>query len=102
MKIYKVLGKRGRVTIPFEIREDMGIGFNDILSFEQEDEDTIVIHREHLCGMCQPETPNAVAKPTNETTLLDFLNGLTPTEQRAALVHLSMKIAMLHRGDHDE
>ena len=76
MKIYKVLGKRGRVTIPFEIREDMGIGFNDILSFEQEDEDTIVIHREHLCGMCQPETPNAVAKPTNETTLLDFLNGL--------------------------
>lgn len=97
MKIYKVLGKRGRVTIPFEIREDMGIGFNDILSFEQEDEDTIVIHREHLCGMCHPETPNAVAKPTNETTLLDFLNGLSSEEKRAALVHLSMQLA-LNRG----
>ena len=102
MKIYKVLGRHGRITIPFELREDMDIGYNDILSFAQEDEDTIVIRREHLCDLCKPEQPKEVTKPTNETTLLDFLNGLSVAEQRAALVHLSMKMAMFHRGDDDE
>ena len=101
MKIYKILGRRGRITIPFEIREAMDIGYNDILSFVQEDEDTIVVRREHLCDLCKPEQPNAVSKPTNETTLLDFLNGLTTAEQRAALVHLSIQLAA-RRGENDE
>ena len=38
MKILRILGKRGRVTIPFEIRETVGFSYNDVLSFTVEDE----------------------------------------------------------------
>lgn len=99
MKIYKVLGHRGRITIPFEIREAMDIGCNDILSFEREKDNTIIIRKEQVCDNCRAEQPNAVTKPTNETTLLDFLNGLSPAEQRAALVHLSLRLTTAHSGD---
>ena len=34
-KIVRVLGKRGRITIPYEIRIRNNIGYNDILSFEE-------------------------------------------------------------------
>lgn len=98
MKIYKVLGHRGRITIPFEIRELMDIGCNDILSFECQKDNTIVIRKEQVCDQCRAEQTNAVAKPTNETTLLDFLNGLSPAEQRAALVHLSLRLTANHNG----
>ena len=36
-KIVRVLGKRGRITIPYEIRVRNKIGYNDILSFEEKD-----------------------------------------------------------------
>lgn len=98
MKIYKVLGHRGRITIPFEIRELMDIGCNDILSFECQKDNTIIIRKKQVCDQCRAEQHNAVAKPTNETTLLDFLNGLSPAEQRAALVHLSLRLTANHNG----
>ena len=31
-KLYRVLGKRGRITIPFEIRQRVGFTYNDVLS----------------------------------------------------------------------
>ena len=77
----------------------MDIGCNDILSFEQQKDDTILIRKEQVCDNCRAEQPNAVTKPTNETTLLDFLNGLSPAEQRAALVHLSLRLTTAHSGD---
>ena len=43
MKILRILGKRGRVTIPFEIREVVGFGYNDVLSFTVDDENTVTI-----------------------------------------------------------
>lgn len=98
MKIYKVLGHRGRITIPLEIREDLDIGCNDILSFELQKDDTILIRKEKVCNNCREENPNAVSKPTDETTLLEFLNGLNPAEQRAALVHLSLQMTNLHKS----
>ena len=48
-KLYRVLGKRGRITIPYEIRECVGFSCNDILSFVQQDDNTIVIRREFIC-----------------------------------------------------
>ena len=40
------------------------------------------------------------AAPQNEdeVTLYDFLNSLSPTQQHAALVHLSVKWAQFHGG----
>ena len=42
-KIYKILGKRGRITIPYELRLKHGFAYNDVVSFEETDKDTIVI-----------------------------------------------------------
>ena len=53
-KIVRVLGKRGRITIPYEIRVRNKIGYNDILSFEEKDKNTIIVRKEKLCGGCTP------------------------------------------------
>lgn len=90
-KLYRILGKRGRITIPFEIRRRVGFAYNDVLSFtENADGRTVVVKREKICDNCKGAPTNA---GTDEVTLLDFLNGLSEAEQRAALVHLSIKWA---------
>ena len=93
-KTLKILGKRGRVTIPFEIRQRLGFKYNDILSFEDNDVDTVTVKREVLCNHFADDLfEEPVDKPDDEETLLDFLDSLTLTEQRAALIHLSAKWA---------
>ena len=91
MKINKILGKRGRITIPYEIRLKMGFKYNDVVSFEEQDNNTVIIRREKICDGCKKEAPNPVEKPTDEITLLDFLDGLSDAEQRAVFVHLMTK-----------
>lgn len=94
-KIYRILGKRGRITVPFEIRQSVGFKQNDILSFsESEDGRTVVVRRERICD-CKKTEGN------EEVTLYDFLNGLTPEQQRAALVHLSVKWAQAQGAEKD-
>ena len=99
MKINKILGKRGRITIPYEIRLKMGFKYNDVVSFEEQENNTVIIRREKICDGCKKDAPNPVEKPTDEITLLDFLDGLSAAEQRAALIHLSVKWAQLQGGD---
>ena len=86
MKIFKVLGKKGRITIPFEIRMKKGFRYNDIISFEDR-EDSIVIRKEKVCDGCRNQP---ICKPKDSVTLLEFLDSLSAEEQRAALVHLSV------------
>ena len=50
MKINKILGKRGRITIPYEIRLKMGFKCNDVVSFEEQDNNTVIIRREKQEG----------------------------------------------------
>lgn len=91
MKIKKILGKRGRITIPYEIRLKMGFKYNDVVSFEEQDNNTVIIRREKICDGCKKDAPNPVEKPTDEITLLEFLDGLSDAEQRAVFVHLMTK-----------
>ena len=91
MKINKILGKRGRITIPYEIRLKMGFKYNDVVSFEEQDNNTVIIRREKICDGCKNDVPNPVKKPTDEITLLEFLDGLSDAEQRAVFVHLMTK-----------
>ena len=89
-KIYRILGRRGRITIPFEIRQKVGFKQDDVLSFtESEDGRTVIVRRERICD-CAKSEPGSTK---NEVTLYDFLNSLTPKQQRAALIHLSVKWA---------
>ena len=47
--MYRVLGKRGRITIPFEIRKRVGFAYYDILSFTEQDDRTVVLKRDKIC-----------------------------------------------------
>lgn len=85
-KIVRVLGKRGRITIPYEIRVRNKIGYNDILSFEEKDANTIIIHKEKLCGGCTPECFDEA----NNISVEDFLDSLTPEQQRKATIYLNL------------
>ena len=47
MKVYKILGKKGRITIPQELRTRMWLSGGDIVSFEMT-EDRLVLKKEKL------------------------------------------------------
>lgn len=98
MKTYRILGKRGRITVPYEIRCKVGFKQNDVLSFEERaDGRTVVIKREIICD-CNGEKSKEKKDKQDEITLYDFLNGLSPEQQRAALIHLSVKWAQNQAG----
>lgn len=91
MKLLRILGKRGRLTIPHEIRQRVGFHYNDVLSFtETADGRAVIVRRERICDC---KTGKKKDKRHDEVTLFDFLNSLSPDQQRAALVHLSVKWA---------
>ena len=97
-KLYRILGKRGRITIPYEIRKRVGFSYNDILSFAEQDDRTVIVRREKLCNDCR-KAPGTPDKPEPEgITLLDFLDSLSAKEQRAALIHLSVRWAEQQGG----
>lgn len=86
IKIYRVLGKKGRITIPFEIRQRIGFRYNDVLSFTHQDDGSVLVKREKICDNC-----NEFAEEFEENfTLEDFLDSLSEEEQRDALIHLSL------------
>ena len=86
LKIYRALGKKGRITIPFEIRQRIGFRCNDVLSFTELDDSSVVVRREKICDNCQ-----YLEEDFEENyTLEDFLDSLSEEEQRNALLHLSL------------
>ena len=91
-KLLRVLGKRGRITIPFEIRKAVGFRYNDVLSFTQSDCNTVIVKREVLCDEKCPyhDTELLDSEPMSVT---DFLDELSDAEHREALIHLSVKWA---------
>ena len=93
--IYRVMGKRGRITIPYEFRQQVGFGYNDILSFTQQDDNTVVVKREKICDNCSGRKVATAANhiPDTGLTLRELLDNLTPAQQKAALVHLADKLA---------
>lgn len=91
VQMLRILGKRGRITIPYEIRQRVGFKYNDVLLFtETADGRSVVVRREKICDNCKGAQPTV---RNDEVTLFDFLNNLSPEQQRAALVHLSVKWA---------
>lgn len=99
-KLYRVLGKRGRITIPYEIRQRVGFQYNDVLSFTEQDGRTVVVRREKICDSCRETTPSSGTQ-ADGVTLLQFLDSLSADEQRAALIHLSVKWAEQQGGENE-
>lgn len=86
LTMYRILGKRGRITIPFEIRQRIGFRYNDVLSFTQQNDGSVLIKREKICDNCI----DIVEECSENITLEDFLDSLSEEEQRDALLHLSL------------
>lgn len=97
MKILRILGKRGRVTIPFEIRELVGFGYNDVLSFTVDDENTVTIKKERICDNNCPKY-NLSPADMKDDALKNFIDRLPSSKQRDVLVHLSLKWAAQNGG----
>lgn len=51
-RIYRIIGKKGRITIPYEMRSALNIGRGDILSFQLNGK-SVIITKEKLCGNCR-------------------------------------------------
>lgn len=89
MKTYRILGKRGRTTIPFEIRQTLGFSYNDVISFEQRD-GGVFVKKEKICDNCRCVGDDTESKD-GEISLLEFVDSLSSAEQKALLVHLAVK-----------
>ena len=85
-KMIRVLGKRGRITIPYEIRVETGFQYNDVLSFTVgEDGQSIIIRREKLCDNCSETTQQELP----EVSLEEFLTDLSAEQKMAAFIFLA-------------
>ena len=89
-KIFKLIGKRGRTTVPFEIRMKMRLGYNSLVSYELKDEDTLILRKEKICDSCKEPT-------IKEATILDVVNSLSDTEQKALYRYLSIRLSKAER-----
>mgnify|MGYP004718215901 FL=1 len=87
-KIYRILGKRGRITIPYALRMLMGFLPNDLVSFTRNG-DEVIVKRERICDSCgAPEQPETA---TSTKALKEFLNSLPAEVQKDALIYLISK-----------
>ncbi len=100
MKIYRIIGKQGRITIPYEMRQKIGFAPNDVISFESDvlDDRSIVVRREMLCDMDdvfdeELTDEEMISEEYSDEALLDFINGLSEDEQHSILINLSIKWA---------
>jgi len=96
-KIYRILGKRGRTTIPYELRVQMGFRMNDVVSFERRG-NSVIVTREKVCDNCadrndRPDTPQRGG------VLSAFLNSLPREVQREALGILTANITAQNVSD---
>lgn len=87
LKIFRILGKRGRVTIPFEIRQIVGFAYNDVLSFTVSSENEVTVKREKICDNCC----DIGGEDRGGVALADFLDGLSSEMRKDALIYLLRK-----------
>lgn len=92
MKLYRIIGKEGRVTIPCTLRACVGFESNDVVSFEQISPDTILVRREQVRNQehTQKEMPS----------IKELLESLTESQRKAAQCYLVI-LASAERGGQD-
>lgn len=90
-KTLRILGKRGRVTIPQEVRDAIGMARGDVVSFAVVSEDCALVKRERICDNCSTEPPqmikllvqamhHAESSPQSQRAF-EFLTSLSPAQQ---------------------
>lgn len=79
-KILRILGKHGKITIPYAIRMRIGFAPNDVLSFsESADGTAVIIRRELLCSAAVPSEKEAALAEC--LSFDDLASGLTRSQR---------------------
>ena len=87
MILHRVLGKKGRTTIPLSIRERLDLAPGDLLSFTC-DNNAVIIRREKVCNKCVRDS---------KVELDGFFDALSLEEQQLLVTHLANKL-LLRKG----
>lgn len=86
MKTYRVLGQKGRTTIPLSIRMRLGLRCGDVLSFEEEN-DIVTVRKEKICDHCKDGVEQS------KLSLSALADSLSQDERRALLTCLIAKFS---------
>ena len=90
MKIYRIIGNEGRITIPYAIRQTVGFLPDDVVSFQLVEDDGVLVRRESTCR--KEKNPGA----GRDASITAFLDSLDEKQRYSALVHLSVLWAQSH------
>lgn len=71
MKMFRIIGREGRITIPWAIRQKAGFRPDDVVSFQLMEDDSVLVRRESTCG--KEKTPGA-GRDASITAFLDSLD----------------------------
>lgn len=83
--IRRILGKRGRTTIPYEFRQILDMRYNDVLTFAMNNDRTcVVITKEKICTDCIKFVPRS-----KDISLDEFLSQMSTDEMLKAISALS-------------
>ncbi len=89
MKVFRFLGKRGRTTIPLPLRIRLCIQDNELVSFEDLEDGSVLIRRNGICT----NPGDCVFDGEDTVTLYDILNSLNVSEKKAVIRHLSNSLS---------
>ena len=90
MKIFRIIGRESRITIPWAIRQKINFQPNDVVSFQLMEDDGVLEQREGTCG--KEKNPGA----GRDASITAFLDSLDEKQRYSALVHLSVLWAQSH------
>ena len=90
MKIFRIIGRESRITIPWAIRRKVGFRPDDVVSFQLMEDDSVLVRRESTCG--KEKNPGA----GRDAAITAFLDSLDEKQRYSALVHLSVLWAQSH------
>ena len=90
MKMFRIIGREGRITIPLAIRQKAGFRPDDVVSFQLMEDDSVLVRRESTCR--KEKNPGA----GRDAAITAFLDSLDEKQRYSALVHLFVLWAQSH------
>ena len=99
--INRIMGKKGRSTIPLAFRIALDMRRGDTLSYTLSGR-SVVIRKERRCECADDENVSntAITPEKDDATgkLTDILNDLSPSQLRSAIIGLSVRWAQMEEG----
>ena len=90
MKMFRIIGREGRITIPLAIRQKINFQPKDVVSFQLLEDDSVLVRGESSCGK------ENTACAGRDASITAFLDSLDEKQRYSALVHLSVLWAQSH------